>query len=714
MTEQPRVRLPAAAGAREVAPAAALAEALEQHRAGRLAGAASIYSAILDAVPAHFDALHLLGVLHHQQGREEEAARLIGRALELDPASADAFSNLGAVYRALGRRDEAACMLERAIELDPSLAAAHNNLGGVLQDLGRRRDAEDAYRRAISIAPTFADAHSNLAGLLLERGQHEAALRACGEALASDGRHAAALANMGNAWRALGRPDRAREALERAIAAGRPGADVHHNLALALDDEGRREAALAAWRQALEIDPWHGPALSGALVTRRVLADWQDLDALGTRFAEALERGVEGLSPFALLLEDSTPAQQLACARAWARQRAASTPPRDSAFAWRQPDDGQIRIGYVSADYHRHPTAQLIAGMIEAHDRTAFRIHAYSSGPDDGSALRKRLVAAFDAFRDVRGQSPAQIAEHIHGDGIDILVDLKGYTLEAITGVFALRPAPVQVNYLGYPGTMGADFIDYLIADDTVVPAGADAHFDERIVRLPGSYQVNDRQRNVAATPSREACGLPGRAFVFCCFNAPQKISPALFTLWMEILHAVPDSVLWLLDASPSTPLKTNLRREAGARGIAAERLMFAPRRPPEEYLAQYRLADLFLDTLPYNAHTTASDALWAGCPVLTCPGVTFASRVAASLLRAAGLPELVTGSLDDYRARAVAYGTGAMRDELTGLRDRLGRNREQCILFDTAAFTRQIEAAYLRMHERRASGEPPESFRID
>jgi predicted O-linked N-acetylglucosamine transferase (SPINDLY family) len=261
---------------------------------------------------------------------------------------------------------------------------------------------------------------------------------------------------------------------------------------------------------------------------------------------------------------------------------------------------------------------------------------------------------------------------------------------------------------------MGADFIDYLIADDTVVPAGAEAHFDERIVRLRGSYQVNDRQRQLAASPAREDRGLPADGFVYCCFNAPQKISPAMLDEWTAILRAVPGSVLWLLDAGPSTPLKANLRREAGARGIAGERLVFAPRRPPEEYLAQYRLADLFLDTLPYNAHTTASDALWAGCPVLTCPGETFASRVAASLLRAAGLPELVAGSLDDYRARAVACGTGAMRDELTGLRARLDRDREHCALFDTAAFTRRIETAYRRMHERRARGEPPAGLRID
>lgn len=710
------MRLPAIGGGpvREVTPSEALALALELHRTGSWSEAQSFYAAILEAVPGHFDALHLLGVLHHQQSRNDEAAVLIERALRITPRSADALCNLGAVYRALGRLEEAAAVLSQAIALEPGLAQAHNNLGSTLQELGRREEAESAYRRAVALAPTYADAHSNLANVLNERGEHGAALRACGEALAIDREHAGALASMGNAWRALGHGDRARDAFERSLASNPDQADVHHNLALLLDDEGDRVAALATLRRALVIDPRHGPALSSALVMQRALAEWDGLDTLRAQFFEALEQRVAGLSPFALLLEDSTPAQQLACAQAWARQRAAQAG-RVTPFEFARGDPERIRIGYVSADFYRHPTAFLIAGLIEAHDRKRFQVHAYSSGPDDGSAIRKRLVDAFDAFRDMRGRRPLEIAEQIHADGIDILVDLKGYTLDAVTEVFALRPAPIQLNYLGYPGTMGADFIDYVVADEVVAPPGADEFYTEKIIRLPGSYQVNDRKRVIAAeTPSRAACGLPERGFVFCCFNAPQKISPDMFTIWMEMLRETPGSVLWLLDVNPASALKDNLRREAVKRGIDAQRIVFAARRPLEEYLALYRNADLFLDTLPYNAHTTASDALWAGCPVLTCPGQTFASRVAASLLHAAGLPELIAGTQSEYKSLAARLaktdpGTG----QLAELRARLGEERLTCALFDTALFVRRIESAFEQMHAMRAKGQPPKALAI-
>ncbi|CAN5288871.1 tetratricopeptide repeat protein [soil metagenome] len=714
MAAHPRVRLNVAGAPRDLAPGDALALALNLHRAGRLDEADAVYASIRAAVPEHFDALHLQGVLRHQQARYPEAAELITRALDVMPASADALCNLGAVHRAVGKLEEAAAALRRAVQIAPSLAQAHNNLGGVLQDLGRGREAEAAWRRAIELDPALVDAQANLAGLLHERGELHAALQACDAALSIDARHARALATLGNVRRALQHGAQALEALRRSLEIDPAQPDVHFNLGLVLDDRGDPAGALQAYDRALHLDHEHGPALSAALVTRRMLAAWDGLAALRAGFFAAVAKGVPDLSPFALLLEDSTLEQQYACAGRWGRQRAAQLRAERPLFQSSDRRAGPLRIGYLSADLYRHPTAYLIAGMIEAHDRPSFHVYAYSSGPDDSSAIRKRLIGAFDTFRDVHGWSPRSLAEQIHADRIDVLIDLKGYTLDAKTEVLALRPAPIQVNWLGYPGTMGVSYMDYIIADEVVIPRGDDRFYAEKVVRVPGCYQVNDRRRRIAPEiRSRAASGLPERSFVFCCFNAPQKISPELFTIWMTILHETGDSVLWLLDAQPGTALKGNLRREAEARGVAGERLVFAGRLPLEDYLANYRNADLFLDTIPYNAHTTGSDALWAGCPMLTCRGATFASRVAASLLHAAGLPELVAGTLEEYREKAIAFGTGEARDALIGLRDRLAQNRLRCALFDTVASTRHMEEAYRHMHARYARGEPPAAIWI-
>jgi predicted O-linked N-acetylglucosamine transferase (SPINDLY family) len=371
----------------------------------------------------------------------------------------------------------------------------------------------------------------------------------------------------------------------------------------------------------------------------------------------------------------------------------------------------RIRVAYLSADFHDHATAHLAAGLFEHHDRARFETFAVSFGPDDRSAMRQRLERAFGRFIDVRGKTDQAIAELVRRHEIDIAVDLKGVTLGARPGVLARRPAPLQVNYLGYPGTMGAPYIDYLIADAFVVPPDGEGAYSEKVVRLPDCYQINDATRPVAqAPPSRAQAGLPPDAFVFCCFNNNYKITPDLFDVWMRLLRAVEGSVLWLLEGNAHAP--GNLRREAQARGVAADRLVFAPRLADlDAHLARHRLADLFLDTHYCNAHTTASDALWAGLPLLTCAGATFASRVAGSLLHAVGLPELVTHSLADYEALALTLA----RDEilLADVRDRLARNRLTVPLFDTARTTRAIEQAFTAMWERHKGNEPPKGFTV-
>jgi predicted O-linked N-acetylglucosamine transferase (SPINDLY family) len=356
----------------------------------------------------------------------------------------------------------------------------------------------------------------------------------------------------------------------------------------------------------------------------------------------------------------------------------------------------RLRIGYLSADFHQHATAYLAAGLFEQHDRSRFQIFAYSTGRGDNSPMRARLERAFDRFVDVHHQDPLAIADTIRRDAIDILVDLKGHTEGATPVVLARHPAPIQVHYLGYPGTLGGGLVDYLIADPVVAPAEHASDYAEALAVLPDAYQINDRDRPIAPTPSRRSVGLPETGFVFCSFNQTYKLNPAVFDAWIGILKAVPDSVLWLLSRAADDPAIANLQREAQARGVAPARLVFAPRCPNPEHLARYRHADLFLDTWPYNAHTTASDALWAGCPVLTLEGSTFAGRVAASLVAAAGLPELVAPSVDAYVTQAIALaGDGDARSRL---RAHLAGPGRASPLFDTRSTTRALEAAYETM----------------
>ncbi len=698
-------------------PRETLERALEHHQEGRLADAERLYREILRTHPRDFDALHLLGVLCHQAGRDEQSLALLREALEVRCDSADAHCNLSTVLKALDRRAEARGALERALELDPDLPHAWNNLGGLQQLEGRLEDAVQAYRRALGVAPDYADALVNLASALLDQGRLDEALHQARRAtlLASgEARPVAVLANVLAALDDQGRLDEAIAAYRQAIALDGRVADFHFNLAGALEKQGRWDDALSSYEAALAIDPQLTYAISQCLYLKRRLGSWQGLQDLAEGFGAGLERGAPGLTPFSFLAERSSPAQQLRCARLWSdRVRAAAAAIDIDAFPPRGRNSRErLRIGYVSSGFYRHPTGYLVAEMLERHDRARFHISAYSTGPDDGSAERERLRAACDDFVDVRGWPHARTAARIHTDEIDILLDLRGYGDGAVTEVFALRPAPIQVNFLAFPATMGAEFVDYIIVDPFVVPPHQQAHFTEHLAHLPDCYQPNDATRMLPDSfPERSECGLPQTGTVYCCFNNSYKITPEIFDIWMSILDAVPGSVLWLLHANPSSSLEANLKREAELRGVAPERLVFMHRQPHREYLGRYRLADLFLDTLPYNAHTTATDALWAGCPVLTCPGETFASRVAGSLLRAAGMPDLITSSMDEYRERAIQLGRDAgVRAEL---RQRLEANRDSCALFDSARFTRHLESAFETMRDIHARGEPPHAFQV-
>lgn len=687
---------------------ALLDRAIGHHQAGRLAEAERLYSQILGRDPRDFDALHLLGVIRQQQGRSQEAAALIGAAIQRKPASARAQSNYGLALADLGRLDEALAALDRAVVADPDFADAHSNRASVLLRLGRDDEALASAGRALALAPNHVDGHNNRGNALQGLRRHADAVACYDRALALRPDYAAAHYNRGSALRQLGRHADAMTAFDRALALRQDYAEALFSRGDALCELGRQSEAIADYERAIALRPDHPHALNGLADVALSICDWPRTQELAQRLADGIASGRTVANPFTLIRLRDDPDLHRRGAEAFIRDRVGNTRPAlCDPGVWRH---HRIRVAYLSADYHHHATAYLIAELIELHDRDRFEVMAMSFGSDDGSDIRKRLVAAFDRFIDGRAKSDREIAALLAALKIDIAVDLKGYTRESRPDILSFRPAPIQVSWLGYPGTLGADFIDYVIADATIMPAEQTPFYAEKIVRLPDTYQVNDRKRTIAAaTPTRPEAGLPAAGIVFCCFNNSFKIMPPVFDVWMRLLAAVPGSVLWLLRDNPGA--EANLRQAARARGIDVARLVFADRVPLPDHLARHRLADLFLDTLPYNAHTTASDALWAGLPLVTCQGHAFAGRVAASLLKAAGLPELVTDTLPDYERLALRLATDAAA--LKAIRDKLARNRDSCALFDADRFRRAIETAYRTMWESWQHGESPRSFNV-
>lgn len=625
------------------------------------------------------------------------------------PEEAVARSAFGEALRRQGRAAEAEAHHRAALSWLPDFGGSHFNLGLTLQALGRIAEAADAYGEAARLMPRFAPALCNQGVLLRALGHRGAAETALRRAVSLDPMLVPVWLNLGAVVQELEQAEAAAGCYRNALALRPDLAEAHANLGLVVKEAGHLADSLPTFERALAIGlPDAGGVLAQLVQQMRHLCRWNGLAERSAQLTALVGGGrTRQVHPWIFLGEGAGPAAELACARryaGWRTQGIAALPVRRDTGP-----RGRLRIGYLSADYHEHATAALIAELIERHDRSRVEAVAFSYGPDDGGPMRRRLIAGFDGFVDISACSHADAAARIRADGVDILVDLKGYTQHARPEIAAHRPAPVQVQWLGYPGTTGTGFIDYVIGDPLVTPLDHQPFYAERIVQLPVCYQPNDRNRPIGPTPSRAACGLPERGVVFCCFNAAYKITPALFDLWCRLLRAVPDSVLWLLDSHPEA--SANLRREAARRGVAGDRLIFAARRAPAEHLARYRLADLFLDTTPVGAHTTASDALWAGLPVLTVTGDGFASRVGTSLLRAASLPELAVRSLADYEATALRLACDPAG--LVRLKARLAAERDRTPLFDTDRFARALERAYATMWEVQAAGMPPRPFTV-
>jgi len=637
------------------------------------------YRAVLARHPARLDALLGLGHISSQEKRFAEAVGWFKVAVAAHPTQAGAHLALARALRQLGQDDEAARHFDQAAALRPAEAqyalAARMHRGSMLEARSQLDEALACFQDAAQQHPDEADAWAALAMLQ---------------------------------WRVQGAAS-SLDSFRRALQIDPTRSELIEKFGLALQDDNSVEDASLVFQRLLQMEPNRPLTLGRLMHTKMMAADWTALDRLQQRVEAGVNAGQLTAEPFGLQGYCTSPQTLLHAAQTYAASR---HPDRSAQLAPAVVGRaGKIRIGYSSGEFRQQATSLLLTEVLELHDREHFEVYAIDNGWSDGSVLRQRIERAVTEVVPIRGLSDKEAAAAIRARGIDILVNLNGYFGLARNNLFSLRPAPIQVNYLGFPGTIGAEFIDYLIADEVVIPPEAHAHYSEKVVTLPGSYQPNDSQRPISSEPlQRSDVGLPEGAFVFCCMNNVYKITPAVFDIWMRLLRQVPGSVLWLYGRVAEA--RGNLIHEAAERGVTAERLVFASTVPPERHLARLRLADLFLDTWPYNAHTTGSDALWAGLPVLTCTGATFPSRVGASLLHAVGLPELVTDSFEAYESLALRLATEP--GLLSGLRARLASNLPQAPLYDTPRYVRHLEAAYKRMVECARAGHAAQAFAVD
>lgn len=655
--------------------ATAFRTALALHQAGRLDDACKIYEEIIAGDQDHFKSLHHLGIVALQQGNYLEAVRQIDNALRLNPNQPLAHNNRGAALRALKRNDEALASFEHALALDPNHAEAHCNRARMLIDFCLFDQAVANCDRAVALKPDYVDAHDNRGVALHELGRHEEAIASFDQVIALRPHRATAYAYRGACLSAL----------------------------------KRHREAIASYSNAIACTPDIDFVPGAVLFLTLEICDWNGIDDKFTTLLNQVDAGRLVSTPPLLLPTPSSAAQQQKIAARYFQERTSSPISNPPDFRNRHGD--KIHIGYFSTDFHDHAIAILIAGLLETHDRSQFEITGFLLARRPIDAAQLRLKTAMDRFIDVSDMSDQQVAKLSRELKIDIAVDLNGYTANSRPGIFTQRAAPIQVNYLGYPGTMGTTCIDYIVADQVVIPPHIRPYFTEKVTYLPHSYQANDSKRPIPhGAPSRTELGLPESGFVFCCFNNSYKLTPDVFDIWVRLLGSIDGSTLWLLGENET--MTGNLRAEARKRGIPPDRLVFAKRMAQADHLARHGAADLFLDTFYYGAHTTASDALWAGLPVLTKLGNTFASRVAASLLTAVGMPELIAEDAAAYERIALELATRP--EKLARLKQRLLENGASSPLFDTPRFTRNIEAAFRRMWETYNTKGMPEDFHVE
>ena len=686
-----------------------LEDAIALHREGLFVSAAAIYRKILALEPRNADAFHLLGLIALQTSSPQEAALLISQAIEINSNVANYYSNLASALIELKQFEAAISNCKKALLLKNDFAEAYTNLGLALRELKKFELAIECYDKAIALSPNLAEAYSNKAIVLLELKQFEAAMTNCNMAIELKPEFVSAYLNRGIALHALKLFDAAVASYDKAISLNPDYAEAYNNKGSVLEELKLHAEALVNYQTAINLKPNIEYLFGTTLHVKMQICDWKNYSEKVLELRLKIQANEKASPCLTVLALNTSLADQQKAAFTWSMDKY----PENSALGTiiKRPSKQKIRIGYYSADFYNHATSYLMAELFEKHDKNNFELIAFSFNAKSKDHMYSRVFQAFDQFIDVTYMSDKEVAQISRELSIDIAIDLKGFTQNERMGIFSFKVAPIQVSYLGYPGTLGVTHIDYLIADKTLIPQESQKFYTEKIIYLPNTYQVNGRNRVIASTHfARQELGLPEDAFVFCCFNNNYKINPVVFDSWVKILLAIDKSVLWLLEDNHIA--SSNLRKEAEIRGLSSARLIFAKRMDMPTHLARHKLADLFLDTLPCNAHTTASDSLWTGLPVLTCVGETFASRVAASLLFSIGLPELVTETLSEYESLAIELAKNPVK--LKKIKDKLEKNRLITPLFNSSLFTKHIEQAYKNIYDRYQNDLPKEHIYIE
>jgi len=716
-------------------------DAVRHHQDGQTTEAERLYQQICKLQPLHAEAWSNLSLLLLGKGEFKQASDACKQAITIRPTYLEAHLNLIAALDAMQAYEEAADVFRKAIPMAPQRADLWNFFGQTLTKIDRTTQAVLAYQEAVRVKPDFAEAFFNMGRALSNLGFLEEAIAAYRHTIAHDSKHAAAFSNLGTLLGATSRFAEAAIAAERAAALSPESAEIHCNHGVVLQRQGRVAEAVAAYQKALAIRPQYAAALANLaaglqelykfdeamdalkqaiainpgftnaiidlIKIRRHVCDWSLYEEDRLTLLDFIASKKDAIFMLLLMCFPTTLKQQLDCSRLAMAKLNAATPPRNARIAEAQQ---KIRIGYISNDYRDHPVGRLVPDLFALHDRERFEVICYSLGNEDPGALRQRIKQNCDRFIDLHAMSDIEAAQRITSDQTDILIDLTGPTVGSRLEMLSRRPAPLQVSFLGWPGSMGADFIDYVVGDSFVTPESHQEFYSEKIVQLPDIYQPSDLHRVIPERKvSRAAYGLPDDGFVFCSFNNPNKITPEMFDLWMRLLQKIEKSVLWLYCKSAQT--KDRLKARAEANGVNPERIIFASVATYDVYLDRLCQADLFLDSAPYNAGATCNDALWVGLPVLTCTGETYVSRMAGSLLTAAGVPELVTDSLEDYERRALTLASEP--GILKALRDCLTEGRNKSLLFDMPRFTRNLERAYSEMQAIRVAGEEPRFIKV-
>ena len=672
---------------------------------GDLNKASQSFKKVTELNPNFAEGFNNLGAVLKDQEKLDEAVEAFNKALSLKPDYADAHYNMGGALQEHGKLDEAVEAFNKALTIKPEYAEAYNNMGVTLKEQGKLEKAIASYNKALSLKPDYAKAYNNMGVTLQDQGKQNEAIEAYNNALAIKPDYAEAYNNMGIAFKKQGKQDKALEAFNKAIAIKPDYARAYNNMGATLNDHGKLEEAIEALNKAIAIKPDYEASRASKLYLQALICDWDNI-AEDVNLIPRLGTSEEDISPFALLSLEDAPDTHFTRSKIFAKAKFPQKPLPLLGIPSQMPK--RLRIGYFSADFHEHATMYLMAQIFTVHDKAQYEIFAYSYGSNSHSAMQNRLINEVDTFHDISQLNNTDIIELVLREKLDVAVDLKGYTKDSKTNLFSYRLAPIQINYLGYPGTLGADFIDYIVADSIVIPEDKQQHYSEQVMYLPHTYQPNDNTRAISQkVQTREDMGLPSDGFVFCCFNNNYKISPKEFGIWMRLMTKVGGSVLWLLKSNKWA--EQNLKKEAEARGISADRVIFAERVENSEHLARHRLADLFLDTFNVNAHTTASDALWAGLPVVTKLGRGFAARVAGSLLSAVGLPELITHDEEAYEVLILKLATNPKK--LDKIKKKLEVNRLSQPLFNTEQYTKHLENGYRQAYQKYFDGESPNTI---